>query len=409
MNEFLADLILQGGHLIDPSNQRDGIFDIAIKDGRILAIEKDLSHLSAPKSVSLSGLYVVPGLIDMHCHVYPHFPLAVDGLPCIEADAHMFQNGVTTCVDAGTCGTRDFIRFKEEIMDHSNVRILAMINIANGGMVNLETEQDYHNFQPEAVAGLAKAYSKSVVAIKTAHYWVGKPFDTLHPAWASVDATIKAAQLCDLPAMFDFQPTLPERSYEALILKKLRSGDIHTHVFAQQFPILQNEKLNPALLQARKRGVLFDLGHGAGSFWFRNAIPAFKQGFVPDTLSTDLYFDNINGPVFGLTNVMSKYWSIGMELNEIIFRTTKRPAQIIGHPELGDLNIGSCADIAVLEAQTGNFGFADGGHARMHGTKKLDCVLTLRAGQVVYDINALTMPAWETADSPYWCSPGVLP
>ncbi|MEG1550249.1 MAG: amidohydrolase/deacetylase family metallohydrolase [Ruthenibacterium sp.] len=409
MNPLSADLVLIGGHLIDPANNKDGIFDIAVKDGKILSIDRDLSQLSAKKRVMLSGLYVVPGLVDMHCHVYPHFPLAADGLPCIEADAHLFQHGVTTCVDAGTCGTRDFIRFKEDIIDRSCVRIFAMINIAHGGMVNLETEQDYHNFHPKAVAALASAYPELVVAIKTAHYWVGKPFDALHPAWASVDATIEAAQLCGLPAMFDFQPTLPERSYESLILNKMRPGDIHTHIYAQQFPILLENKLNPALLKARERGVLFDLGHGAGSFWYRNAVPAFEQGFAPDTLSTDLYFDNVNGPVFGLTSIMSKYWNIGMNLNEIIFRTTKRPAQVIGHPELGDLSIGSCADIAVLETREGNFGFADGGHAKMCGTKKLDCVLTVRAGQVVYDANAITMPEWETADAPYWCSPGVLP
>ncbi|WP_312640972.1 amidohydrolase/deacetylase family metallohydrolase [Hydrogenoanaerobacterium sp.] len=410
MEHQSADLILKGGHVIDPANQIDGICDMAVKDKKIFAVGKDLSCLRCAQTVDVSGLYVVPGLIDMHCHAYPKFPLATDGLACIEADAHMFQQGVTTCVDAGTCGIRDFYRFKEDIIDHSQVRLLAMVNISHGGMVNLETEQDPDNFHPAAVAGLAKAHPELVVAIKTAHYWVGKPFDATHPAWASVDATVEAAALCGLPAMVDFQPTLPGRSYEDLILKKLRAGDIHTHVFAQQFPILDgNGQLNPALIQARERGVLFDLGHGAGSFWFRNAVPAFAQGFVSDTLSTDLYFDNVAGPVFGLTSIMSKYWNIGMGLNEIIYRTTKRPAQVIGRPSLGDLSVGSCADVAVLEARDGKFGFADGGHARMAATKKLECVMTLRAGKIVYDLNAISRPDWQTADASYWCSPGILP
>lgn len=410
MQSATVDLLLHGGHVIDPARALDGVFDVAVKDGKIFAVEPDLSHLHAAKQADVSGLYVTPGLVDMHCHAYPHFPLADDGLACIEADAHMFQHGVTTCVDAGTCGTRDFIQFKELFADKSRVRMLAMLNIASGGMVNLESEQDYHNFHPQAVAGMARAYPQLVVAIKTAHYWVGKAFDAAHPAWASVDATLEAAALAGLPAMFDFQPTLPERSYEDLILKKLRPGDIHTHMYAQQFPVLDEAgKVNSALHEARARGVLFDLGHGAGSFWFRNAIPALAQGFGPDTLSTDLYFDNVAGPVYGLTSILSKYWNMGMELPELIFRSTKRPAQVIGHPELGDLAPGACADIAVLEARTGSFGFADGGRARMAGTKKLECVMTVREGSIVYDLNALALPQWETAPAPYWHAPGVLP
>lgn len=406
--EKTVDLLLQGGQLLDPASGTEGRYDLAISEGKVVEIGADLSGLSAKTRVTLSGEYVVPGLVDMHCHLYPHFPVAQDGLSCIQADAHLLGQGVTTCVDAGTCGIRDYVRFRECFVLPARVRTLTMLNIATGGMVNIDTEQDPTQFLPGAVAGMAAAFPE-IVAIKTAHYWVGKPFDTKHPAWASVDATLRAAALAGLPAMIDFQPTLPERSYEELILKKLRPGDIHTHMYAQQFPVLDAEgKVNPALWQARERGVLFDLGHGAQSFWFRNAVPALRQGFPPDTLSSDLYFDNVNGPVFGFLDILSKYWSMGMSLSDVIFKATKRPAEVLGHPELGDLAVGSGADVAVLAAHTGEFAFPDGGRTRMKGQKRLSCLMTIRGGEIVYDRDAKSLPDWESAPESYWVAPGVV-
>ena len=209
--------------------------------------------------------------------------------------------------------------------------------------------------------------------------------------------------------MFDFQPTVPGRSYQDLVLKKMAPGDIHTHMYAQQFPVIDEDgKVSEFLFEARARGVLFDLGHGAGSFWLRNAVPAWEQGFQPDTLSTDLYFDNVAGPVFGLTHIMSKYLNIGMPLREIIFRTTQRPAQILHHTELGTLSSGSCADVTVLSVSEGKFGFADAGRAKMTGSRRLQCEMTIRAGEVVYDVNARSMCQWQDAPEEYWHSPGVI-
>lgn len=209
--------------------------------------------------------------------------------------------------------------------------------------------------------------------------------------------------------MADFQPNLPERTYQELLMERLRPGDIHTHVYAQQFPILDKEgNVNSFLFEAVKRGILFDLGHGAGSFWFRNAIPAYRQGFLPDVISTDLYLDNVAGPVINLLHVMSKYLSMGMPLEEVIYRTTKGPARIIGHEELGDLRPGAFGDVAVLRVEEGHFGYADSGHARMNGNKRLECVMTIRAGRIVYDPGGLGMPLWETAPEAYWTPPGVL-
>lgn len=394
------DLILKGARVLDPSRNMDGAFDVAVKDGKISGLEKEIPAEEGEKVLDVSGYLLTPGLVDMHCHIYPRFPFEEDGLPTIQGEAHMFRSGVTACVDAGTCGGRDFLQFKESVIDRSKLKIFAFVNIASGGMVNLESEQDIQEFQPEIAAAIAGTYD-CVAGIKTAHYWVGRPVDSRHPAWESVEQAVKAGELCGKPVMADFQPNLPWRTYPDLILKKLRPGDIHTHVYAQQFPILdENRNVQEFMFRARDRGVIFDLGHGAGSFWFRNAVPALKQGFYPDTISTDLYLDNVNGPVIDLLHIMSKYLNMGMPIEEVIYRTTKRPAEIIGHRELGDLKIGREADIALLDIRDGNFGFADAGHASMRGNRKLECIMTIRAGEIVYNPMALGMPEWEHDPGP---------
>jgi dihydroorotase len=208
--------------------------------------------------------------------------------------------------------------------------------------------------------------------------------------------------------MVDFWPRPPERPYPDLILKKLRPGDIHTHVFAQQFPVVGADgKTSDFLFEARERGVLFDLGHGAGSFWFRNAVPAFRDGFPPDTLSTDLHMGSINGPALSMQNVMSKFLNIGMPLPEVIWRSTQRAAEVIRRPELGTLSPGAEADLAVFKLLEGKFGFIDCGKARLSGTQKLECVFTLRAGQVVFDPGGMSMPEWPQAPAPYWVNPAL--
>jgi dihydroorotase len=218
-----------------------------------------------------------------------------------------------------------------------------------------------------------------------------------------VERAVEAGELCGKPVMVDFWPRPPERPYPDLILKKLRPGDIHTHIFARQFPIVDtNNKVYEYLYQAQDRGIIFDLGHGAGSFWFRNAVPALKDGFAPDSISTDLHMGNINGPVVSMINTMSKCLSMGMPLQEVIMRSTVAPAQEIAHPELGTLSVGAEADIAVIRHLEGSFGFSDCGRARMIGKEKLECVMTLRAGEIVYDPTGLSMPQWENAPEFYW-------
>jgi dihydroorotase len=258
---------------------------------------------------------------------------------------------------------------------------------------------------PRLCAATIKRYPDIIVGVKTAHYWTGPPWDAEHVPWAAVDRAEECGTLANVPVMFDFWPRA-DRTYEDLILKKMRPGDIHTHVFAQQFPILLADgKLNPIMAEARARGVIFDVGHGSGSFWFRNAVPAQKQGFVPDSMSTDLHMGNYT--VVSMNNVMSKFLAMGVPLEDVIRRSTINPATEIHRPDLGSLTIGKDADIAVLELMKGRFGYIDCGVAKMDANVKLAARMTVRAGRIVFDPSGLSMVEWEKARPQYFITPDL--
>ena len=404
------DLLLKGGHVIDPANHVDAVMDVAVSKDRIAAVEKDIPASQSGKVVDASGLYVTPGLIDIHVHIgHGGAPLdwftpegrahtAPYGIP---ADLAL-QAGVTTMVDAGSSGAETFLLEKEEVIDRAKVRVLAFLNIVANGMQG-GLEQTVDQMDAKRCAETIKKYPDIIVGVKTAHYWAEEPWDAEHTPWAAVDKAEECGRAVNLPVMFDFWPR-PDRSYAELILKKMRPGDIHTHVFAQQFPILLPDgKINPILAQARARGVIFDVGHGAGSFWFRNAVPAVKQGFIPDSMSTDLHTGNFT--VLSMTNVMSKFLAMGVPLQDIVRRSTVNPAQEIHRPELGTLSVGKEADIAVLEQLNGSFGYIDCGLARMDAKVKLVARLTVRAGRIVYDPSGLSMVEWEKARPQYFNTP----
>ena len=392
------DLVIQGGTVIDPANGFNQPMDVGIANRKIVRVAPGLPVNPEAQVISAEGLFVTPGIVDIHTHIYPFRPTEKSYIESVHADAHLFSSGVTTAVDVGTAGWEHFLDFKETTIDRARVRILAFLNIARSGMVDTSSEQVVADMNPHIAASLARAFPETILGIKSAHYWTRLPWDASHPAWASVERAVEAGENCGLPVMVDFWPRPPERPYPDLLLKNLRPGDIHTHVFAQQFPILTaDSRVNEFLFAAREKGVIFDLGHGAGSFWFRQAVPAFRGGFSPDTLSTDLHMGNINGPVISMQDTMSKFLNLGMPLAEVIYRSTQRPAQVIRRLDLGTLSPGAEADVAVFELREGSFAFTDCGAARMAGRHKLECRLTLRAGQVVYDPSGLTMPDWEHA------------
>jgi dihydroorotase len=406
------DLLLKSGHVIDPANHVDTVMDVAVLKDKIAAVEKDISASQASKVVDASGLYVTPGLIDIHVHVgHGGAPLdwftpegrSHSGPYGIPADIAL-QAGVTTMVDAGSSGADTFLLEKEEVIDRAKVRVLAFLNIVANGMQG-GLEQTVDQMDAKRCAETIKKYPDIIVGVKTAHYWTEEPWDGEHIPWAAVDKAEECGRAANVPVMFDFWPR-SDRSYAELILKKMRPGDIHTHVFAQQFPILlEDGKINPVLAEARARGVIFDVGHGAGSFWFRNSVPAVKQGFIPDSMSTDLHTGNVT--VLSMTQVMSKFLVMGVPLEDIVRRSTVNPAQEIRRPELGTLSVGKEADIAVLEQLNGSFGYIDCGFARMDGKVKLVARMTVRGGRIVYDPSGLSMVEWGKARPQYFTTPGL--
>lgn len=404
------DLLLHSGRVIDPANRLDAVMDVGIANGRIAAVEKELPANHARKLVDLTGFYVTPGLIDIHFHVgHGGAPLNwfAPNARChevplgIPADLAL-QSGVTTIVDAGSAGADTFPQLREEVIDRSEVRVLAFLNIVANGMRG-GLEQNLDQMDTQRCADTVAKYEDIIVGVKTAHYWTDLPWDAQHPPWAAVDRALDAAKSANVPVMFDFWPR-SDRSYADLILQKMRPGDIHTHVFAQQFPIILTDgRLNPILNEARKRGVIFDVGHGAASFWFRNAVPAVRQGFIPDSVSTDLHTGNYR--VLSMAEVTSKFLAMGVPLPDVIARSTVNPAREIGRPELGTLSIGSEADIAAFEQLQGDFGYVDCGYAKMRGDVKLVARLTVRSGRILYDPSGLSMVDWEKARPQYFSTP----
>lgn len=390
------DLLLQGGHLIDPKNRINAVRDVAIAGGKVAAVAERIDPSDAFKVVNIQGLCLTPGLIDMHVHVYTGTGErgSYAGDNSVYPDGFTFRVGVTTAVDAGGAGWRNFEDFKQRIIERSKTRVLAFINIIGNGMRGDKLEQDLSDMQAKPTAEMAVRHKDLIVGVKCAHY--------AGPEWAPVEQAVEAGKMAGIPMMVDFGANRPERPTETLLTSKLRAGDIYTHVYSG----LRNEQIepgrvNPALWEGRKRGVIFDVGHGAGSFVWRVAVPALKEGFLPDTISTDLHIASMNAGMKDMLNVMSKFLIMGMPLEEVISRSTWNPARVIRHEELGHLSVGAVADVSVLRLEKGNFGFVDAYGARQRGDQKLICELTLRNGKVVYDLNGISRTDWDKLPPDY--------
>ena len=390
------DLLLQGGHVIDAKNNISAARDVAIRDGKIAAVADHIEPMQAFKVVIVRGLYVTPGLVDIHVHVYAGTgePGSYAGDNSLYPDGFTLRAGVTTVADAGSSGYRNFEDFKQRIIDRSTTRVLAFLNIVGHGMRGPKYENDLSDMEAKPTADIALRYKGIIVGVKTAHY--------SGPEWTPVEHAVEAGTLAEIPVMVDFGANRPERPMSELVTKKLRPGDIYTHVYSG----LRNEQdpsghVNPALWEARKRGVIFDVGHGGGSFAWRIAVPAIKEKFLPDSISTDLHVSSMNSGMKDMLNLMSKFLAMGLSIDEVVARSTWNPAREIHREELGNLSIGAPADVAVLRLEQGQFGFTDMYGARLRGDRKLACELTLRDGKVVYDLNGITRPDWQTLPHDY--------
>jgi dihydroorotase len=391
------DLIFKGGHVIDPKNNLDGVRDVAVRDGKIAAVAASLPVGAARKTIDLAGLYVTPGLVDIHVHVFwgPRNGATTDGDHCVQPDAVGFRTGVTTMVDAGSAGWRDFAEFRRRIIDTARTRILALINIVGVGMLTEEDAVDQNQFDmnPQFVAEVARKNADVIVGVKTAH-WQQSNF-------IAVDKALEAARLADLPIMVDFG-WFDNKPYQVMISEKLRSGDISTHFYRVPAPLLDKQgRVAEYLKEARKRGVIFDVGHGGGSFHFPLAEPMVKQGFWPDSISTDLHSGSINGAMIDMLNIMSKFLALGVPLREVIRESTTNPANEIRRPALGQIGVGVDADLAVLRLDRGRFGFVDVKGGRIEGAERLGCEMTIRAGKIVYDLNGRAGVPWRDGHIDY--------
>lgn len=379
------DLLIKGGRVIDPKNQIDSRLDVAIKDGKISKVGKDIPVTDAKKVIDATGLLVAPGLIDIHTHVFVGSKpdTFADGFSSVSPDDFTFRSGVTTVVDAGTSGWRNFSVFKDHVIDKSQTRILSFLNIAGSGMTGNPDQQDTNDMDAHMTSLAIKKYPEIIVGVKIGHYEGSE--------WTPFDRALEAARLSDVPLFVECH--LPQFSLEAQ-LGKMRPGDIITHSFekvSERTPVVDDQGVvRPFVLDAKKRGVLFDVGHGGYGFWFSQAIPALKQGLAPNSFGTDLHRFSMNAGMKNMLNVMSKYLAMGMSLEDIIVRATWNPAKSIKREDLGNLGEGAAADVAVLSVLNGNFGFIDAGGNKIEGTRKLESELTVRAGKIVWDLNGIS-------------------
>ncbi len=394
------DIVIKGGHLIDPKNNIDAIMDIAVKDGKVVKVVSGIDGTGARQVIDAKGMYITPGLIDIHAHVFfgtePDHYLS-NGLSAVVPDGFTFRVGVTTVVDCGGAGWKNFPVFKKNIIDNSQTRVLSFLNIVGEGMRGGAYEQNLDDMDPKMASYVANQYKDYVVGFKVAHY--------IGPEWVPVDRAVEAGTLSNMPVIVDFGGNDPPKPIEELFMKHLRPGDIFTHALSKLRPgeiggtyqreSVVDETTNTVktfVWEAQKRGIIFDIGYGGASFAFSQAIPAIKSGFYPNTISTDLHTGSMNTSMKDMLSVMSKFLLMGMNLKSIITASTWKPAQVIKRAELGHLSVGAIADIAVLNIREGNFGFYDKTGFKITGKQKFECEMTIKGGKIVYDLNGIANP-----------------
>src|SRR6201987_4100480 len=361
------DLILKGGRIIDPSQKLDRVADIAFADGKVAKIDANLRPDRGTEVRDVSGYIVTPGLIDMHTHVYW-------GGTSLGIDAEDFcrTSGVTTAIDTGSAGPGNFAGFRKHVIDRSAVRILAYLHVSFAGIfafsntVSVGESEELRLMAPAEAGDVAEANRDVIIGIKGR---VGRNAGGTSGA-APLDIALQAAEQAGLPLMchIDFPPP----SYEE-VLARLRPGDVLTHAFRPfpNAPVDAQGKVKDAVLRARERGVLFDIGHGKGSFAVKTARGMLANGFYPDTISSDVHALCINGPAFDQVTTLSKLHCMGMSLTEVIAASTVNAAMALKRPELGTLKPGSIGDATILTVATGAFDYVDVVGEHMTGDKRI--------------------------------------
>ncbi len=387
-------IVIKGGRLIDPKNNIDAIMDVAIIDGKVARVAKTIDAKMAKQVVDAKGMLVMPGLIDIHGHVF--YGTEVDhylsnGLSALSPDGFTFRVGVTTIVDAGGAGWKSFPMFKKNVIYAAKTRVLSFLNIVGEGMRGGKYEQDTTDMDPKMAAQVALDNKNDVVGFKVAHFQ--------GESWAPVDHAVAAGKLADMPVMVDFGGSVPPLPLQDLFMKHLRAGDIFTHTYTllegnvRETVVDEVTKtVKPFVWEAKKKGIVFDVGYGGASFNYTQAIPAIKNKFYPTTISTDLHTGSMNGSMKDILSIMSKFVGMGMDVPSVIKASTWTPAQVIKRENLGHLSQGAIADVAILSMRQGTFGFYDKTGYKVMGKQKFECEMTIKGGKVVYDLNGISLP-----------------
>src|SRR3977135_620181 len=359
------DLILKGGRVIDPSQNIDRVTDVAFSGGKVAKVGNDLTDATEVRDVK--GYIVPPGLIDLHTHVYW-------GGTSLGIDAEEFcrTSGVTTAIDTGSAGPGNFAGFRKHVIERSDVRILAYLHVSFAGIfgfsktIMVGESEEMRLMAPIEAVQVADANRDVIIGIKVR---VGRGSSGIHGA-APLDIALQAANEVGMPLMchIDFPPP----SYED-VLARLRPGDVLTHAF-RPFPntaTTAQGTVKRVVLEARERGVLFDIGHGKGSFAFKTARAMLANGFYPDTISSDVHLLCIDGPAFDQVTTMSKFLCMGMPLADVVAASTVNAAMALRRPELGSLKPGSVGDATLISIKQGQFDYVDVVGEHLIGDRKI--------------------------------------
>lgn len=361
------DLILAGGRVIDPSQNFDGIGDVAFKDGKVAKLAPSIPALPGTEVRDVSGHIVTPGLIDLHTHVYVHgTSLGID------AEEFCRTSGVTTSIDTGSAGPGNFAGFRKHVIEPCQVRILAYLHVSHAGIygfskrVMVGESEEMRLMNPVDAVEVADTNRDLIVGIKVR---VGRHASGTSGI-APLDIALQVANECGMPLMAHIDH--PPPSYEEVV-ERLRPGDVLTHAFRPfpNAPINAQGTVKQVVLAARQRGVFFDIGHGQGSFAFKTARAMLANGFLPDTISSDVHTLCINGPAFDQVTTMSKFLCLGMSLPEVVAASTVNAAVALKRLELGSLKPGSVGDATVLSVKDGRFDYVDVVGEHLEGDRRI--------------------------------------
>ncbi|MBM3573700.1 MAG: amidohydrolase/deacetylase family metallohydrolase, partial [Alphaproteobacteria bacterium] len=357
------------GRVVDPAQEFDGVADVAFANGKVAAVGAGLAAKGAKEVRNVRGSIVTPGLIDLHTHVYWGGTAAG-----VDPDAYARRSGCTTLIDAGTAGPGNMAGFRRHIIETCDVRILPFLNISFPGIFAFSATvmvgecDDLRLLSPADCVAVAKEHADLVVGIKVR---VGRGASGAS-GLAPLDMGIQTADRLGLPVMAHLDHPPPHRPE---VMARLRKGDILTHCFRPfpNSPATGDAKVHDDVMAARKRGVIFDIGHGKGSFGFETAIAMLKSGFLPDVISSDVHVLSIRGPAYDLLVTMSKFMALGMPLNEVVRANTVNAAKAVRKTDRGTLKPGLLGDSTILTIEKGDFNFVDVVGEKMRGKQRLKC------------------------------------